>query len=827
MSTAARIEELRKKFDENPRRYFAPLANELRKAGELKQAIALCREHLPKQPGHMSGYIVFGQALFEVGDLDEARTVFEQALALDPENLIALHHLGHIARQQGDTPAARRWYERALETDPRNDGIAHQLAALATPVRSQPAIPTPVSSAAVDPDRELAFLEAGIIAPRRDLGAIPTPPAAQEAIGALPLAPTPDAAMRAVDFDVVNAYLSNSHDASIGTPTVPNANEPIDLGFDAPSANDGQLPQTNHESDVTPESEPLAGDPAIAEPAIAESAVAESAVAESAAAESAAAGPARPALGDDPFVFADDELAAVSLTSATAPVDLDAAFEEGLVTAGWPDPTDLAAVATPRTVTPASIEVTADAAEAFGREAGDPVDLPLPEPEVEVLGDEADLAAPALQSVAAIDQVDEAVTGTDSEAELPWLAAPVTPTEDVSAIMHALEADARALGEPDDVSVFALPTPPAEEQMAPGLLADEASFSDVLPPIDAVEAAAEPLLAEPLLNVMSEPQHELAAGIDALATDPGTAEEASLPADGGDHDFEADASDFAEAAATQPPAFVTETMGELLVAQGFVDRAVAVYEELVRRRPYDPLLSARLAELREQLETTAPVSVYTARERFASLAARRVLRRTPVRPYTPVSASAVTPKSATAISATPIAVAPVTSSPALSPALDAALTRHSATPHVPPAIVAEESLAALFGTESRGNDDFAAQSLADAFAPLPLDSAPAEGFTTTFLGAPDVPRTPTPAYGAVRQPTPMSVPPVTPAGTDAGQEFSFDRFFPDPASQAGAASAGGAAGGAAAPSDQTAAGEPSPGEDLAQFSAWLKGLGQS
>ena len=54
MSTAARIEELRNKFEENPRRYFAPLANELRKAGDLTQAIALCREHLPKQPGHMA-----------------------------------------------------------------------------------------------------------------------------------------------------------------------------------------------------------------------------------------------------------------------------------------------------------------------------------------------------------------------------------------------------------------------------------------------------------------------------------------------------------------------------------------------------------------------------------------------------------------------------------------------------------------------------------------------------------------------------------------------------------------------------------------------------
>ena len=128
MSTAARIDELRKKFEENPRRYFAPLANEYRKTGELAQAIALCREHLPKQPGHMSGYIVFGQALFEAGELVEARDVFEQAIDLDPENLIALRHLGEIAKANGDVANARRWWGRVYDADPRNDDIAAQLA---------------------------------------------------------------------------------------------------------------------------------------------------------------------------------------------------------------------------------------------------------------------------------------------------------------------------------------------------------------------------------------------------------------------------------------------------------------------------------------------------------------------------------------------------------------------------------------------------------------------------------------------------------------------------------------------------------------------------
>ena len=160
MSTAARIEELLGKFDENPRRYFAPLANEYRKAGDLAQAIAICREHLPKQPGHMSGHIVFGQALYESGELDEAQEIFEAALALDPENLIALRHLGDIARQRGDTIGARRWYGRVLDADPRNDDIAALIAALPSRV-------TPMASSAI--------AEPTVVAS--------TPPAADETAG--------------------------------------------------------------------------------------------------------------------------------------------------------------------------------------------------------------------------------------------------------------------------------------------------------------------------------------------------------------------------------------------------------------------------------------------------------------------------------------------------------------------------------------------------------------------------------------------------------------------------------------------------------------------
>lgn len=130
MASSPRLDELEKRFNENPRRYFAPLANEYRKAGDVEHAIAICQAWLPQQPGHISGHIVYGQALFESGKLEEARNTFESALELDPENLIALRHLGDISRQRGEVKSARGWYQRVLDADPRNDEIAGLIASL-------------------------------------------------------------------------------------------------------------------------------------------------------------------------------------------------------------------------------------------------------------------------------------------------------------------------------------------------------------------------------------------------------------------------------------------------------------------------------------------------------------------------------------------------------------------------------------------------------------------------------------------------------------------------------------------------------------------------
>ena len=172
MANSARIEELERKFIENPRRYFAPLANEFRKAGQLQRAIAICREFVPQQPAHMSGHIVFGQALFENGDYAEAQTVFATALQLDPENLIALRHLGDIARLTQHPAEAALWYRRVLEVDPRNEETTSLLASVeAVPVAGSAAAPVAAVASEADAEPHADAAGWGLINPEqtRDL----------------------------------------------------------------------------------------------------------------------------------------------------------------------------------------------------------------------------------------------------------------------------------------------------------------------------------------------------------------------------------------------------------------------------------------------------------------------------------------------------------------------------------------------------------------------------------------------------------------------------------------------------------------------------------
>ena len=228
VASSGRIDELKKRYDENPRRFFASLANEYRKAGDLEQAISLCQTHLAEQPSNMNGHVVYGQALFEAGRYDDAKITFEAALTLDPENLIALRHLGDIACTNGANDQARVWYERVLDADPRNDEIIALLENLQAEEKriSGESPVVPVESIAPRDAGTAEFRPPQVITPLSNIPvSSPTPIVPIDAVdtlqasvdSALPVAP-PVIPSRASLESIGLMDLSIDFDSALGTP---------------------------------------------------------------------------------------------------------------------------------------------------------------------------------------------------------------------------------------------------------------------------------------------------------------------------------------------------------------------------------------------------------------------------------------------------------------------------------------------------------------------------------------------------------------------------------------------------------------------------------
>jgi len=128
---AAELETLQRKHAQYPEgRYFVPLANARRKAGDLEKAETLLREGMEIHPEYLSAYIVLGRCLEDRGDAAEAEEQFRRVLSRDPQNLVALQHLGEIAARDGRREDAARWYQELISADPMNDGARARLAEL-------------------------------------------------------------------------------------------------------------------------------------------------------------------------------------------------------------------------------------------------------------------------------------------------------------------------------------------------------------------------------------------------------------------------------------------------------------------------------------------------------------------------------------------------------------------------------------------------------------------------------------------------------------------------------------------------------------------------
>jgi tetratricopeptide (TPR) repeat protein len=863
MSTTARIDELRAKFDENPRRYFAPLANEYRKAGELAQAIAICREHLPRQPGHMSGHIVLGQALFEQAELDDARAVFESALALDPENLIALRHLGDIARLRGDASAARRWYGRVLDADPRNDDVEALLGAL-------PARVTPPSAAAVTTARPVFAAGApaaeSLVAPSADAaagggatGVIGSSAALEERLqspgdsGEIELLDIGNAAGRSVPgmaSGVIDAALDAfaSHD-----PIEEVSRAEIRLG-DAVTAADGS---------ANPVLGFSAARPAVpSEESQIDDALIDAALIDADLLDAELVGAGRDWVIEAPL----DTVQAAGFAPVAADEETTLEFEAGLLAADWPETEALRPPAAPGAPEAPAAVPSRDTDEMPG-------DMETPDA-VEVLEMLEVVATPdaveVLEMLEVVDTPDavevlemlEVVATPDAVEVLEMLE--VVDSPDAAEVLEMLEVGATpdAVGVLDELEVVDTPA-----DARPGDAVADATWGDVTEPVSAAADADEvpdagriesDIAADatpgPLVTALDEDPPLSAAEMSwlSVAEEEREAEvtgelltplpEAELPEvtpapqalDLPAADSPTPESTIPEAAAPEAAApeaaFVTETMAELLVAQGFVARAIEVYAELVRRRPDDDRLAGRLAELQASVSPVARVAAVTVSDDAAAVAPlsgqdvggpRRVPFSAPAprrtaRAWLADLASRQVHRPVPRV--TPVSSAPPTPAP----------LRPTMTGQETPA----DGLALLFGAvDSLPPDELrAAESLAHAFGAAPERDG-AGLFDDLEVGDP-----------AERwEPVPPSSPrPLGTAETVEPDAFSFERFFPDPGRLPGGATAA-SVGGTASPSasgprpeaEEAAVAPPRPAspapidptQELAQFASWLKGLG--
>ncbi|HUL03839.1 MAG TPA: tetratricopeptide repeat protein [Gemmatimonadales bacterium] len=149
MAHTSEIEKLERRYAENPKgRNFAPLADAYRKAGQLDQAVELCKSGLERHPDYVSAHIVYGRCLVDQRNDEGGEQVFRHVLELDPENVIAFKVLAEIAERGSRLGDAVDWLTKLLAADPMNGDAAEALARAKSRVAQASRSGTPVAPVA-------------------------------------------------------------------------------------------------------------------------------------------------------------------------------------------------------------------------------------------------------------------------------------------------------------------------------------------------------------------------------------------------------------------------------------------------------------------------------------------------------------------------------------------------------------------------------------------------------------------------------------------------------------------------------------------------------
>ena len=178
MAYQSELEKLKRRYEEKPSQWFAALAEEHRRAGDVELALQIVRNGLEKRSNYVSGHIVLARCLLDRGEDGEAQQALERVLELDGENVIALKVLSEIAERLGDPVGARGWVDRLLEVDPMNEEAQLMMSRLAE-----------VSAATAEPSSEADVAEPE--AAEEESPPSPAEPEATQELEALP--PEPEA----------------------------------------------------------------------------------------------------------------------------------------------------------------------------------------------------------------------------------------------------------------------------------------------------------------------------------------------------------------------------------------------------------------------------------------------------------------------------------------------------------------------------------------------------------------------------------------------------------------------------------------------------------
>jgi tetratricopeptide (TPR) repeat protein len=192
---SSRIVELRRRVQADPASIaFAQLAEEYRRAGDLREAVRWCRAGLEHHPSYLSARVTLGRALLDLGMLDDAARELDIVLRGAPDNLSALRARADIYERAGALEQALGLYKRALTLvrfDPYLEGAVTRIDRAMAAASEPPQIDDDLDTdAPVDFDALLASLGTPDAAPPPSVERLLSHPASAPPAPVLPDEPS-------------------------------------------------------------------------------------------------------------------------------------------------------------------------------------------------------------------------------------------------------------------------------------------------------------------------------------------------------------------------------------------------------------------------------------------------------------------------------------------------------------------------------------------------------------------------------------------------------------------------------------------------------------